>query len=483
MQYHGMIAGILNKLGRIGVIVGFCIGNGFLTYFANGNTLPIITIREILIASLGLLFIPKHIDINIEDIIGKSKYLPVAQNNRLNEGIGVTNKLNTVSETILEMAQSYNEVAATTIETDEEIETESKNIFKEDLINNIEDFTENLLYEDMMDDEDVILDSIYEFLEKEEEISKEDFLKIFEQNNNYIIGVNSEDEETKEQINNDINQIVKAINHTYRINKLNLLWKKKEAMNKKTLANQLGGVSKVISSIADEIDEPKEEKEDNKINYKVQIGFSNITKKGSTISGDNFIHETLHDGKYMLAISDGMGSGEKANKSSKTVINMLSRLLTTGFDKEVSIGLINSSVNLNSNSETYATLDVSILDLKNGNAEFVKNGACPTFIKKGKHVEVVKSVSLPAGILDNIDLVVYDKELHGGEFIIMCSDGILESNKELANKEIWIKELLENIETDEVQKIADIILQEALDNNVGIAKDDMTVLVARIDKI
>lgn len=483
MHFHGMLAGILNKLGRIGVIIGFCLGNALLTYFTNGNTLPIITIREILIASLGLLFIPKHIDINIEDIIGKSKYLPVAQNNRLNEGIEVTNKLNTVSETILEMAQSYNEVAATTIETDEEIETESKNIFKEDLMNNIEDFTENLLYEDMMDDEDVILDSIYDFLEQEEEISKEDFLKIFEQNNNYIIGINSEDEETKEQINNDINQIVKAINHTYRINKLNLLWKKKEAMNKRTLANQLGGVSKVISSIADEIDEPKEEKENNKTNYKVKIGFSNVIKNGSTISGDNFIHETLHDGKYMLAISDGMGSGEKANKSSKTVINMLSRLLTTGFNKEVSIGLINSSVNLNTNSETYATLDISILDLKNGNAEFVKNGACPTFIKNGKQVEVIKSVSLPAGILDNIDLVVYDKELHDGNFIIMCSDGILESNKELANKEIWIKELLEGIETDDVQKISDIILQEALDNNVGIAKDDMTVLVARIDKI
>lgn len=483
MHFHGMIAGILNKLGRIGVIIGFCLGNALLTYFTNGNTLPIITIREILIASLGLLFIPKHIDINIDDIIGKSKYLPVAQNNRLNEGIEVTNKLNTVSETILEMAQSYNEVAATTIETDEEIETESRNIFKEDLLNNIEDFTENLLYEDMMDEEDIILDSIYDFLEQEEEISKEDFLKIFEQNNNYIIGINSEDEETKEQINNDINQIVKAINHTYRINKLNLLWKKKEAINKKTLANQLGGVSKVISSIADEIDEPKEEKEDNKTIYKVQIGFSNALKNGSTISGDNFIHEKLHDGKYMFAISDGMGSGEKANKSSKTVINMLSRLLTTGFDKEVSIGLINSSVNLNSNSETYATLDISILDLKNGNAEFVKNGACPTFIKNGKQVEVIKSVSLPAGILDNIDLVVYEKELHDKDFIVMCSDGILESNKELANKEIWIKELLEGIETDDVQKISDIIMQEALDNNAGIAKDDMTVLVARIDKI
>jgi len=61
---------------------------------------------------------------------------------------------------------------------------------------------------------------------------------IFEKNNNYIIGLNEEDERHSE-IENDINQIVKAINHTYRINKLNLIWKQREASNKKTLANQL----------------------------------------------------------------------------------------------------------------------------------------------------------------------------------------------------------------------------------------------------
>ena len=88
----------------------------------------------------------------------------------------------------------------------------------------------------------------------------------------------------------------------------------------------------------------------------------------------------------MIAISDGMGSGEKAKKSSTTVIQMLKRLLTTGFDNEVSIGLINSAVNLNSNEETYATIDISIVDLNNGNIEFVKNGACPTYIKNKKKV-------------------------------------------------------------------------------------------------
>ena len=61
----------------------------------------------------------------------------------------------------------------------------------------------------------------------------------------------------------------------------------------------------------------------------------------------------------------------------------------------------------------------------------------------------------------------------------MCSDGILESNNELTNKEIWVKELLENIETNDIQRIADILLQESIDNGLGIAKDDMEIAFER----
>lgn len=64
----------------------------------------------------------------------------------------------------------------------------------------------------------------------------------------------------------------------------------------------------------------------------------------------------------------------------------------------------------------------------------------------------------------------------------MCSDGILESNIEYENKEMWIKNLLEEIETDNVQKIANILLSQSIDNGVGIAKDDMTVIVTKIKK-
>ncbi len=467
----GMIAGILNRLGKIGVIVGFCVGNAVLTYVANGNTVPIITIREILIGSLGLLAIPKSVHIDITDIINQTKCLPTVAGTL--EGKKETaSKLNSVSETILQMARSYDDSASDTLA--KKIEDESIKSFKEEVMNNLEDMQDNLLYDDILLNDDVILDRCYKILEEKENITSDEFISILEECNSYKM--------IKDNIEDSVKDILKVLNSTYRINKLNTLWKHKEASNKKTLAKQLGGVSKVISTLAEDITEHEVKDEDKKA-YKLSIGTASAIKNFSEISGDNFVNTKLHDGKYMMAISDGMGSGERANKSSNTVIQMLKKLLTTGFDNDVSIGLINSAVNLNSDDETYATIDISIIDLKNGNIEFVKNGACPTFIKTGKNVEVVKAVSLPAGVFDKIDLVVYDKDLKENDIIVMCSDGIIESSSQYVNKELWIKELLENINTEDVQKIANIIKQEAIDNGLGIARDDMTVIVAKIEKI
>ncbi len=467
----GMLAGILNKLGKIGVIVGFCVGNAVLTYIANGNTVPIITIREILIASLGLLVIPKDVSFDITEIINQTKCLPTTAG-VIEEKKKTANKLNSVSDTILQMARSYDDSAKDTL--NEPIENESKKNFKEEAMNNLEELEDNLLYDDILLNEDTILDEAYRLLEEKEVITVDELIEILERVNNYKL--------VKESAGEAPEQIVKILNSTYRINKLNTIWKHKEASNKKVLANQLGGVSKVISSLADDI---KTEEKQKKINqkYKLIIGSAETTKNKSEMSGDSNAKTKLHDGKYMIAISDGMGSGEKAKKSSSTVIQMLERLLTTGFDNDVSIGLINSAVNLNSNEETYATIDISIIDLSNGNIEFVKNGACPTFIKSNKKVETINAVSFPAGVLDKIDLVVYDKDLKEKDIIIMCSDGILESNTEYKNKELWLKELIENLQTEDVQKIADIILQEAIDNGFGIAKDDMTVIVAKLVSI
>lgn len=215
--------------------------------------------------------------------------------------------------------------------------------------------------------------------------------------------------------------------------------------------------------------------------YKLDVGHSIAIKDNMSVSGDSIIQTKLKDGKYLIAISDGMGSGPEARKSSQIVISMLKRLLNSGFERNTSVDLINSNL-LNVADDVFATLDIAIVDLYKGNIEFIKNGACPTYIKNNRKIQIIKSLTLPAGIVKRASTDVFDKDIENNDIIVMCSDGILDSNIEYKNKELWVKYLLEDIEVTNPQKIADIILNESVDNNFGKIKDDMSVVVCKFIK-
>lgn len=208
------------------------------------------------------------------------------------------------------------------------------------------------------------------------------------------------------------------------------------------------------------------------------IGMAENYKNQNLVSGDSILHIRLKDGKYLVALSDGMGTGKQAKESSTKALELLENLLLSGFDKNVSIELITSSL-IQHNAEMFATLDIAIIDLYQGNIEMMKSGACPTYIKQRKKVQLIKSTSLPAGIVQQNNLEVFDRDIESGEILLMCTDGILDSNIEYKNKELWVKYLLEDIETNNTKKIADLVLNEAIDNNFGKAKDDMSVVVCK----
>ena len=212
------------------------------------------------------------------------------------------------------------------------------------------------------------------------------------------------------------------------------------------------------------------------------IATEEATKSKSEVTGDAMLSIRLKDGKYLVAISDGMGTGKKAKKSSTQSLKMLENLLQSGFDKTASLELINTML-MNQSSETFATLDIAIIDLYLGNIEFIKSGACPTYIKNNKKVQMVKASSLPTGMIDNDNTVeTFDRDINSGDIMIMCSDGILDANIEYKNKELWVKYLLEDIETINTRKIANLVLNEAVDNNYGNIKDDMSVIVCKFMK-
>ena len=83
-------------------------------------------------------------------------------------------------------------------------------------------------------------------------------------------------------------------------------------------------------------------------------------------------------------------------------------------------------------------------------------------------------------MIDNIELKSQTIDISDGDILVMCSDGIIDSSND--DNRDWISDFLKNISTNNVQKIADLILAEAIDNNYGIAQDDMTVIVSKILK-
>lgn len=212
----------------------------------------------------------------------------------------------------------------------------------------------------------------------------------------------------------------------------------------------------------------------------MQVGSSKISKDDSEASGDCNLQMRLDDGKYILAISDGMGTGARARENSKMVITRLKKLLQSGFEKEESINFINNTLSLRTKEDEFATLDMCVLDLYEGNVSLIKNGACSTYIKNKKNISIIKSEEMPIGV--GLDIVLKEKivPVSDGDIILICSDGLLDSKEDF--KKDWIEEFLKNVSTNNVQKISDMILAEAIDNNYGIAGDDITVIVAKIIK-
>ena len=51
-------------------------------------------------------------------------------------------------------------------------------------------------------------------------------------------------------------------------------------------------------------------------------------------------------GKYAIAISDGMGNGERAHYESKETLQLLQKILQSGIEEKVAIKSVNSILSL-----------------------------------------------------------------------------------------------------------------------------------------
>jgi len=217
--------------------------------------------------------------------------------------------------------------------------------------------------------------------------------------------------------------------------------------------------------------------------FEIETGVAIAAKGGGLISGDSYAVTEIGSGKYVLAISDGMGNGARAREESMETIRLLRKMLQSGISEPVAIRSINSVLSLRTTDEMYATLDLAVVNLHNARVRFLKIGSAPSFIKRGNEIIQLEANNIPIGIIDFVTLDIVQDQLRHGDLLIMMSDGIYDGPKYIKNIDVWLKRKISDIETNEPQEIADLLLEEVIRTNDGVIRDDMTIVIAKMVKM
>lgn len=216
--------------------------------------------------------------------------------------------------------------------------------------------------------------------------------------------------------------------------------------------------------------------------FEVETGVAGAAKDGDILSGDSFSMMELTSGKFAVALSDGMGNGARAREESSAALSMLEQLLQSGIDERLAVKSVNSVLLLRSPDEMFATVDLALIDLRTGNTTMLKIGSTPSFIKRGREIIPIAANNLPIGIVQDIEIDLLRVQLLPGDTLVMMTDGVLDAPGHALNKEQWMKRVLQEIDTDDPQDLADALLETALRQYPGGVKDDMTVVVTRMTK-
>lgn len=542
--FCGLLCGVFKSLGKVGACLGFIAANALLTLYLNGSTEILIYIKDILAAVLIVLFIPKKIMTNTLEYFTASTVGTrdkQGYSTRIKEL--TIDRLNKFSKAFGELSKTFSEISQTSTATSKQDITSlfdrvADKVCKDcSLCMHCWDRNFYNTYQVMF--------KIVEKLDDKGYINEEDipdyFMDRCERISDFVRQVNNVYELFKvnlvwknrvgesrglmsqqlDGLSRVIANLANEIDYDVKFKgdledrllveldkagiKANdaVIFQNKWGKNEVTIFHKgCGGIRNCINNIekvATGVIGRKMIKESNECvqnhktgictlklveeeTFRVTTGVARLGKYESSVSGDNYTFMNTGDGKYIVALSDGMGSGQKADCQSRAAISLLEQFMETGFDKDTAIKLINSILVLKSDDDSFATIDLSAIDLYDGKVEFVKIGAVSTYIKRPDRVETVKTVSLPAGILSDIETEMICKNVSNGDFIIMVSDGIIDSFKSEEGGKKSLVNYIEEIENVNPQGIADIILNKAYSNSGNKAIDDMTVLVAKVWK-
>lgn len=191
--------------------------------------------------------------------------------------------------------------------------------------------------------------------------------------------------------------------------------------------------------------------------------------------GDSHLLERMNGNRLAVMLSDGMGSGEAAAGESSETLRLLWRFLDAGISRRLALETVNQQMLMRSGEDIFATVDLCLIDLNSGIAEFSKLAACRTLLLRDGEVLRIEGDHLPLGILERVQSDVRRVRLKDGDMLVMGSDGVMELGDGLA-----IDRIARLSAALPPQQLAEKLVREAALRRSRGRADDMTCICLRI---
>ncbi|MBQ2740352.1 MAG: SpoIIE family protein phosphatase [Clostridia bacterium] len=205
------------------------------------------------------------------------------------------------------------------------------------------------------------------------------------------------------------------------------------------------------------------------------FGVATRTKEGEIFSGDTHTVLRIDEKRFLVSLSDGMGSGEYARQISENTLNLLESFYRTNMPPELTLATVNRLLSF-AKEETFACVDIAVVDLDFCRVDIIKIGSPTGFILSDSALQILENDSLPLGILERIHPTAASYPFRADDTLVFLSDGITEAFPST----VELYETVQALPRSNPQEFADRLLAAALDHYGGVAKDDMTVLAVRV---
>lgn len=132
--------------------------------------------------------------------------------------------------------------------------------------------------------------------------------------------------------------------------------------------------------------------------FAVETGWAQRKKEGQAVSGDQQARFLTEDGRAVIMLADGMGSGEGAAAVSMDALSLIGRFAKAGCSLCESARAVVPMLAARLEERGFTTLDLLEIDLFSGRCALTKYGAAPTWLLAGGRARKLESRALPAGL-------------------------------------------------------------------------------------